>query len=620
MDESVLAPPKDVQYRARKQAIDAYLAGEATLAQIHRTTGVAPATVIRLAKRCLELHPDGRVWGYRALVGYRRVREYRRRANITLRPTDYRRRGGLAGAFGWLLEQHPGLKQFLEDKYLKRGSKREIHENRISTQTLHSAFLDECRRIGIHENEYPFAQKDKGLRSLYRYINKLRNARMIESVRARGRASDAQLLVDVGTGPSPIRPARPYQRIEFDGHRIDMHGTIEISTPLGTHLVAIDRLWLLALVDVYSEAVLGYYISLNSDYNHHDVMRCLYYSLIPPLKPEQVIEGLPFPKTGRVPNEVLPELQWTAWDELWFDNAMAHRSASLRAVVTRTLGATLVESRARRPTARPYIERLFGLIEEHVFHRIPGTAGTGPRDPRGEGGAKKALRHRIDLAEIRQLADVAVAEHNHRSSSGLFAHSPMEVVTSYVQQTEQLLRKLPPNAQREEAILFERVEAVVHGNPLHGRRPYIDYLYARYTNDILARMPELIGEKLILFVNPDDLRVILAYLPDGSELGYLRACGAWSRTPHSIETRRHIHRLVKEKRLSIPYDADPVNIYLKHLMKKAQKNRKTANQIAQVSAISPMATLSTPDSDASDIREEEFLAPITSRRVLKTQF
>jgi hypothetical protein len=44
----------------------------------------------------------------------------------------------------------------------------------------------------------------------------------------------------------------------------------------------------------------------------------------------------------------------------------------------------------------------------------------------------------------------------------------------------------------------------------------------RYTNDALAASTQLVGRKLLLYLNADDLRSVRAFLPDGTELGVLK--------------------------------------------------------------------------------------------------
>jgi hypothetical protein len=60
-----------------------------------------------------------------------------------------------------------------------------------------------------------------------------------------------------------------------------------------------------------------------------------------------------------------------------------------------------------------------------------------------------------------------------------------------------------------------------------GVRPHINLYGVRYTNDAFAASTQLIGRKLLLYLNADDLRSVRAFLRDGTELGVLNAQGAW---------------------------------------------------------------------------------------------
>ena len=89
-------PAKQQQiFRARRQAIELYAAGE-PLREIEARTGVDRSQIYRRLDHCLTPHEDGRPYGWRALVPYARVTEYARISR--LRPG--RDGTGTAGAFG----------------------------------------------------------------------------------------------------------------------------------------------------------------------------------------------------------------------------------------------------------------------------------------------------------------------------------------------------------------------------------------------------------------------------------------------------------------------------------------------------------------------------------------
>jgi putative transposase len=118
----------------------------------------------------------------------------------------------------------------------------------------------------------------------------------------------------------------------------------------------------------------------------------------------------------------------------------------------------------------------------------------------------------------------------------------------------------------------------VCGNLKLGRRPYIQFEDERYTSEVLARSPDLIGIELTLIVNTNDLRTITAFLPNGAEFGVLAAMGKWARTPHTLATRRAANRrrVLKVQHHVAPANVDAVHVLLDDRSKEALTNKKAA--------------------------------------------
>ena len=101
-----------------------------------------------------------------------------------------------------------------------------------------------------------------------------------------------------------------------------------------------------------------------------------------------------------------------------------------------------------------------------------------------------------------------------------------------------------------------------------GRATYIEYEGVRYYHDVLRRSPDLIGQKLTLYVDPEDLRCITAYLSKGEEFGVLTAHGHWGRTPHSLEVRKSINKLRCRRDIFFSETDDPIQVYMAYLAEK----------------------------------------------------
>jgi len=78
----------------------------------------------------------------------------------------------------------------------------------------------------------------------------------------------------------------------------------------------------------------------------------------------------------------------------------------------------------------------------------------------------------------------------------------------------------------------------VLGSTERGRRPSIFFMGVRYTSLRLARTPSLIGRKVILIVNKNNLQTISVFLENGQFFDALEPSSAIWRVPHSYEFRK----------------------------------------------------------------------------------
>lgn len=90
-------------FEARMQVLVRYARGE-SLKQIEQSTGVDRRQLYRWLERALSPHPDGRPFGFRALVSYIRVTEYARLTPVRVR--GERGSCGAAGALSQLFERY----------------------------------------------------------------------------------------------------------------------------------------------------------------------------------------------------------------------------------------------------------------------------------------------------------------------------------------------------------------------------------------------------------------------------------------------------------------------------------------------------------------------------------
>ncbi|MBR5297758.1 MAG: hypothetical protein IKU29_07835, partial [Parabacteroides sp.] len=257
-------------YIRRKKAVDMYIDNLST-AEIESETGIKSGNLTKLVSRCLKIDPDtGRQYGYAALIPNRQLTT----GTVNQESTKNR------AVFTKLLLEHPELEQYIRNSYFNRNNK--ILENNISNQNLYIRFIEECKRIGIQDYEYPFTTDDKARRTFYRYLKQLNNENTNDAIR-RESSNANQKYHSTGTGDRVREyPLVPFSVVQIDGHRIDMLYGVEVINKHGESvMMPATRAWLIAVIDVATRVILGYTITSNENYDHTDVLRAIRNSIIP---------------------------------------------------------------------------------------------------------------------------------------------------------------------------------------------------------------------------------------------------------------------------------------------------------------------------------------------------
>lgn len=191
----------------------------------------------------------------------------------------------------------------------------------------------------------------------------------------------------------------------------------------------------------------------------------------------------------------------------------------------------------------------------------------------------------VSLEELRQLLAVWIMNYNGTPHGGLGSgRTPLEAIQAAVRGRRILLRHLPLGLRSSLCLLQSVHPARVRGHVGRGDKPHISFYHVRYTSDRLARAPELIGKRLRIYYDAEDVRVLRASLADGTELGELKAGGLWASTPHSLEVRRRIFKAKRLRQLQFGQWDDPVQVYLEYRRRKGRGSRKAASEIAQIKA------------------------------------
>jgi putative transposase len=162
IDVTALAENARRRYQERATAVEQYCRGR-PIDEIEDESRVDRRVLYRLIERAVQPHPDGRPWGFRALIPGMHVRAYQRFK------TTVGARDGLAGSFRQLMDRYPPLEQVVKQLILEGevflvqvGDRRYLKNLKIA----HRRFTGACRLVGLTANDYPLNQEEQGVRSL----------------------------------------------------------------------------------------------------------------------------------------------------------------------------------------------------------------------------------------------------------------------------------------------------------------------------------------------------------------------------------------------------------------------------------------------------------------------
>jgi len=560
-----LSEQKRTVFLQRKQAMDLFVTHEISVGEIEAITQVYRQQIYQLLRRCVTTHEDGRVWGYRALIPSLHVKAYQRQ--------DYNSKG--PGTFQAFLNRYPTIQEEVDTLYLQRKQK-SVGESAMQRKHIHERFVRLCIKAGIALDEYPLSNRDRGRRSMERYLSQLGKRFMVEEARRYGKEASRHIRV-TGSGNSDAGPdVRPYSRVEFDGHRIDAIFAITFTTIDGDVRTEVcSRPQLLVIEDIATRAILGYHLCINQEYSALDVLKCIQHAVVPWKEKTFSNPALSYPSGAGFPSGLIPAAQWGVWDELSYDNGRANVAQSVTDRLTGIIGCAVNPGPVATPERRPYIERLFKLLEDNGYHRLPNTTGSGPKDPKRKDPESVARRYEISYDILRDITEVLLATYNTTPHGSLYGATPLEVMRSRLEsETATPIRVLPEASRPDiETLRFQETRKV-RGGASGGHRPYINFENVRYTNEILSSSRELANVTLTLLVDPEDLRSVQAYLPSGAELGYLRAQGKWGVSPHTWEQRKMISRLRNQGLLHIHPGDDPIETTKEYITEQAVKKKR----------------------------------------------
>ena len=562
IDEGALNAAALEVFQRRRRAILLYLSG-ASYDTLYEETGFKARYINHtIRNRCMHPHPDGQVYGWRALIPGLHISAYTRKKKVTADHNGL----GTAGALGNLLSLQPEFATQLDKQILRTCSDTALGKLRQPQHALWSWFLKELRALGLEaRNEWPFNVKNMGYTALLRYSEKVLSGNPLKAARIVG-GPQAEKKMASGTGIN--RPVHnPFDRIEMDAHKLD--GRFVVMIPQldgGWSPRLIHRLWVIVLLDVASRAVIGYHLSLRLEVNKEDVIAAIKSALVLWARKDLSFADQAYYEDAALPSGHHERYVGLCWNETSVDGALAETCKTVKSKLLDVVGSTLLDptvgfAQRRSKDDRPFIESFFKTLASRGLHRLSNTTGAKAQDKRGRDPEKVAVISEFQLEYAAELLDALIANYNATPHSGLGYRSPLQMLDFYSSIGKLPSRRADPNSVQ--GLLSVRKLCIVRGGYQQGRRPFVNFLGASYSNEELAQRHDLVGKQIWVINHlEDDARIALATTTEGVRLGVLRAHPPWHRTPHSLSIRSAINSMVRNRRFSLATGADAVTTFM----------------------------------------------------------
>lgn len=462
---------------------------------------------------------------------------------------------------------------------LKARGSRVANLNEAQFRELFKLFKDVCKKHLGENDYYPINTKEKGKRAFRNWIlNYYLPRYAADYIRHRyGPSSEQVWNYSAGDGKARM-DAMPFEKWQIDEVTIDVESKFSIPNPQGDwEELDVKRPIVLRAIDMGSGGKLANRLILAPQVSAEDLSILLWDALNgPPVLP-LVIGDLEYNKNGGYPATVIPQLRFAVPKFIYLDNALAHLADHVQHIISHLFGGVVLLGTAKTPQERADIEADFSAQAKKLIRKFPGATGSHPRDPL-RSTARVELENRIDTAALEQVIDTYISNANglpHARSGNI---SPLDRLRR--QLASGALKPVYLSAVKRRPFYFSKPQrVVVHMDLRTGRRPYINYLYRRYTSTYLQSQVSM--KNMIMWVRPDfhNLQSVLLFYESGEEFGEVQVTGPWSEFPHDVRIRKLFGRLLKSKQLGENAEDYPLESLFNYLRTRASKDRVCGQQL-----------------------------------------
>lgn len=514
-------------YSARVSALDSVLDG-ASIQDASERWGVPRNTLTRMLDNARSFDEARARIGYRACVPHTRFGPRERKEAIV--PAK-----GHAFAFDAVLDALPDLRK-LVDGYggsLPVKTKRSPRFNRLHDQIV--------RILGQrgYSTMYPLNTSDQGRRALIQYFKRLRGLRETEAA------------ADIAEDPNATRiehllPIRPFDRVEYDEHAVDIDAWVAMPMADGSwRFEKVSRIWLLAIIDVGSGAILGWRLVVGRKYDRYEVL-ALFAQAMEPWVPRELNQSdIQYSPNAWMPSAYLTDNTVMRSTMVAMDNDSSHLAKqSVDNLMDHHMGI-LHFGRSGMGEGRPYIEALFKRIEDGLFRYVAG--GYSPATSVNKRQVTTSLEgknHPILLEVFEDLVDTYVTAHNVTSRSTREPRSPKRLIDEHLAAGAWIWHA-PGSDQHVRQMTVVRMRVTIRGSRGKGIPPVVYLDHARYRSPKLSGQWDYIGRTYdATYEDWQDVRKLTLWEKE-KRVVTLYAMAPYAAAPHTLSVRTRAARWAK---------------------------------------------------------------------------
>lgn len=546
----------------------------------------------RVLNRCLMPSSSGEsIVGWAGLIHNLRLKQYTR-----VNPGP-----GTAGRFTqWMREAHE-WRNLLHRMILQGNGGKTIAARKPDVRNVVKNFIDAFTKPAkdtghppIPLGQYPHDGGGNARRSLERYVNDF--IAMSPEATAAWFGEDLANRQHLGTGLKSFNyAAGPFDVLGTDAHTFDAVGFVILPGPSGPQKVPVTRIILVANLCLNKKAVTGYSLCIRPQIEASHVEEA-YLMGSTRWEPKQLsIEGLAYDKGAGFPCGSVEGISEVNPGAIRLDNAAQHFAKGIRIRLRRSLACAIMWGGVGHWWRNAVVERFFGTLERCGFQRVSSSMGTGTQDPhRAKNPALEATGKGIEWDELVQLADVLIANYNARPHSALGGVSPLDSLRAslHASRSNWYPRMRAPVAANSPRVGWQILHTRIAGSVEARRPPYVEVGEQRYTSPKLSAHYDWLGRDVHVHV-PKDMRTVEAFLSSGEFIGELSVQDrGWALTPHSMQIRQEINKLVRAGEMHVSSGGDPVVAFMDHLANKAASiahGPRLPKASAEASAVADLA-------------------------------